>query len=85
MSDFEVGCVLSSEAITALTGQVVLDDILGVHPTGNLIHVLLEEVPETYATIVIPQTQRDLERMGIGYIIAAASAEWQRCGTRGSR
>ncbi len=68
--DFWKGAIMKPADVFELTGQTVLPEIFSVHPTGNMIFVLPEEVPENYGHITIPDHLRGLERMGIGYIIA---------------
>jgi hypothetical protein len=69
--DFWKGAIMSQADVLELTGQLVNPETFSVHPTGNLIHVLLEEEPEEFGHIVIPKTLMGLEQMGVGYIIAA--------------
>ena len=62
---------MDQEAAETLTGQTIQSEVFSVHPTGHLIHVLLETVPEEFGLIKIPDNIRDREKMGVGYIIAA--------------
>ena len=64
------GFVMLAEDIKELTKQTIHPEVLTAEPTGNLVHVLVEEEPEEYGNIVIPKTITNSERMGIGYIIA---------------
>jgi hypothetical protein len=59
-----------AEDITELTGQTVHPEVLTAEPTGNLIHILVEEEPDEYGSIVIPKGIVNAERMGVGYVIA---------------
>ncbi len=71
MSDFWHAQIMTGPAILELTGQEIHPDILTVHPTGNLIHVLLEPPPEEFGLIKIPDYIQSMEKMGVGYVIAA--------------
>ena len=62
---------MKAEDILELTGQEIHPDVLTVHPTGNLIHVLLEPPPEEFGLIKIPDYIQSMEKMGVGYVIAA--------------
>ncbi len=73
MSNFQQAQIMKAQDILDLTGQKIDPDILTVHPTGNLIHVLLEKMPKEYGTIILPDTIGRDENMGAGYIIAAGS------------
>lgn len=68
---FWTGYILTADEIFELTGQKIHPDILTVHPTGNLIHVLLEEPPKEFGMIKLPDSEIGKEKMGIGWIIAA--------------
>lgn len=69
--DFWKAAIMKPADIFELTGQTVNKHVFTVHPTGNLIHVLLEPPPGEYGHIKIPDTLVQLEKMGVGYIIAA--------------
>lgn len=71
MSDFWQAQIMTAPDIQKLTEQEIHPDILTVHPTGNLIHVLLEPPPEEFGLIKIPDYIQSMEKMGVGYIIAA--------------
>jgi len=71
MSDFWQGQIMNGPDILSLTGLEIHPDVLTIHPTGNLIHVLLEPPPEEFGGIVIPDYIQSMEKMGVGYIIAA--------------
>ena len=71
MSDFWRAQIMKAEEILSLTGQDVAPDVLTIHPTGNLIHVLLEPPPEEFGLIKIPDYIQSMEKMGVGYVIAA--------------
>jgi hypothetical protein len=71
MSDFWHAQIMKAHDILELTGQAVSLDVLTIHPTGNLVHVLLEPPPEEYGPIKIPDYIVSDEKMGVGYIIAA--------------
>jgi hypothetical protein len=71
MMDFWKGAIMDPADVLELTGQSVNPEVFTIHPTGNLIHVLLEEEPEEFGSIIIPKTLMGLEQMGVGYIIAA--------------
>ena len=62
---------MKAEDILELTGQEIDPNVLTIHPTGNLVHVLLEPPPEEFGLIKIPDTIVNNEKMGVGYIIAA--------------
>ena len=64
------GFVMSPQAVYELSGQDVHPEVFSIEPTGNLIHVLVEEQPEEYGNIILPQNI-SRENMGVGYIIAA--------------
>jgi hypothetical protein len=64
------GYIMLREDVEELTGQTVHPEVFSIEPTGNLIHVLVEEEPEEYGSIIIPKTVYNAERMGVGYIIA---------------
>ena len=68
--DFWKGAIMSQTDVLELTGQEPDSDIFTIYPTGNLIHVLLEKPPEEIGMIKIPEYLVDLEKMGVGYIIA---------------
>ncbi len=70
MTDFWQGQMMTADAVFELTGQHIDPNILTVHPTGNMVHVLLEEPPKEYGSIIIPEAERGREQMGVGYIIA---------------
>jgi len=69
--NFWVGHIMEADEILKRTGQKIHPDVLTVHPSGNLIHVLLEEPPSEWGLIKLPDTIVNLQPMGIGYIIAA--------------
>jgi len=69
--DFWKGYIMKPEAVFELTGQHVHPDIFSVHPTGNLLHVVLEKEPKEFGSIIIPDSELGKEKMGIGYVIAA--------------
>jgi len=72
MPTFWKGHIMPQDEAEALSGQKIPDAIFGVHPTGNIIHVLVEEFPKEWKGIVLPDYARGMgEQMGIGYIIAA--------------
>jgi len=71
MSDFWRAQIMKAEEILELTGQEIAPDVLTVHPTGNLLHILLEPPPEEFGPIIIPEYIQSMEKMGVGYIIAA--------------
>jgi hypothetical protein len=62
---------MTPEDVFELTGQHVHPEIFSVHPTGNLLHVLLELPPKEYGLIKLPESEVGKEKMGVGYIIAA--------------
>ena len=53
-----------------LTGQKIPPAIFTVMPTGDLLHIVVEEPPEEFGLIKIPEHIKANERMGIGHIIA---------------
>ncbi len=71
MSNFWQAQIMTSSAILELTHQVIHPDVLTIHPTGNLIHVILEPPPDEFGGIIIPDYIQSMEKMGVGYIIAA--------------
>ncbi len=72
MNNFWQAQIMTQAAIEQLTGQLVNPLVLSIHPTGNLLHILMEKPPEEYSGIIIPDTlQGSGEQMGVGWIIAA--------------
>ncbi len=58
--DFWKGAIMKPADVLELTGQTVLPETFSVHPTGNLIHVLLEEEPN-FLKSLRKSTKLDLE------------------------
>ncbi len=68
---FNKGVIIDRELIEAITGQTITPEVFTVEPTGNLIHVVLEEVPDEWGHIKLPENLLSLEPPGAGYIMAA--------------
>ena len=66
----DTGVILTQEEAELLTGQSIHPDIFDIIPTGNLIFVVTEELPEKYGDIIIPKNVHK-PPAGVGYIIAA--------------
>lgn len=64
------GHIMPQADAERLTGRRIHPEIFSIEPTGNLIHVILEQEPEEYGHIILPNIGNN-ENMGVGYIIAA--------------
>ena len=65
------GVIIDRKLIETMTGQTITPEVFSVGPTGNLIHVVLEETPDEWGHIAIPEIVRSREVPGVGYIMAA--------------
>lgn len=60
-----------------LGGRTVHPDAYLLHPQGARIHVVLDELPEKYGELFIPEVVQGNERPGAGTIMAAGTGAWR--------
>ena len=63
-----LGHILEQDQAESLTGQTISPEIFNMIPSGNLIFVVVEEQPDTYGSIKLPDAAFK-EPPGCGYII----------------